>query len=751
VFRSAWEGRARAGNYHLLALKNDESGNLTGELWGGLAAMLVALPSAIAFGVAVFSPLGAVFAAQGALAGILGTVALGVIAPTFGGTNRLITTPSAPAAAVLTAFAIDVTRQGVSPNSALLMITLLALLCGLLQLLFGIVRLGRLIKYLPYPVVSGFSSGVGLLIIVGQIPKFLGVPKGETFWGALSSPSLWNGKSLVVGAVTIAVLMLAPKVTKAVPAVILGLAAGTLAYFALGLVDRSLLTLAGNQLVVGPLGASGGLFATLGDRAKAIGALRLPELKFLLAPTLTLAVLLSIDTLKTSVVLDALTRTRHNSNRELIGQGLGNIAAALVGGIPGSGQTGATLVNMSSGGKKRLSGVFEGVLALLAFLVLGRLIAWIPLAALAGILIVVGFRMSDRNSLQLLRSRSTIPDFAVILSVVVVAATVSLIAASGVGIALAILLFIREQVGGSVIRRKTYGNRMSSRWVRLPEEMAILEKYGDRTVIFELQGSLFFGTADQLLTALEPELKTRTYVVLDMRRVIGVDVTAARVLEQIEDTITEHNGFLIFCHFGLKVPSGRDIEQYVERIGIVRPERSVQIFGTRDDALMWIEERILNEEMPKRAAEAPLELREISLFAGRKEETIAALESCMERRSYKAGDKIFSRGDHGEELFLIRRGVVRILLSVSGKLVYHVATFGRGDFVGEMAFFDPAPRSADAIALTDTDLFVLSRTRFDGLAGEHRMIAIQLLEALAVTLALRLRRADKELRAFQEG
>jgi sulfate permease, SulP family len=735
----------------LLALKNDKSGNLIGELWGGLAAMLVALPSAIAFGVAVFSPLGATFAARGALAGILGTVALGVIAPTFGGTNRLITTPSAPAAAVLTAFAIGVTRKGISADSALLMLTLLALLCGLLQVLFGIGRLGRLIKYIPYPVVSGFSSGVGLLIIIGEAPNFLGVPKGETIWGALSSPSLWNGKSLVVGAVTIAVLVLAPKVTKAVPAVILGLLAGTLVYFALGLTDHSLLTLAGNQLVVGPLGAGGGLFAGLSGRAKAIGAVRLPELRFLLPPTLTLAVLLSIDTLKTSVVLDAITRTRHNSNRELIGQGLGNIGAALLGGIPGSGQTGATLVNMSSGGQRRLSGVFEGVLALLAFLILGRMIAWIPLAALAGILIVVGFRMSDRNSLQLLRSRSTIPDFAVILSVVVVAATVSLIAASGVGIALAILLFIREQVGGSVIRSKTYGNQMFSRRVRLPEEMSILERCGDRTVIFELQGSLFFGTADQLLSALEPELQTRTYVVLDMRRVLGVDVTAARVLEQIEDTITEHNGFLIFCHFGQKVPSGRDIEQYFKTVGVVRAERSVQIFGTRDDALLWIEERILNEEIRERAAEIPLGLREINLFAGRKEETLASLESSMDRRSYKAGEKIFSRGDHGEELFLIRRGAVRIQLPVSGKLMYHVATFGRGDFIGEMAFFDPAQRSADAIALTDTDLFVLSRARFDALAGEHKMIAIQLLEGLAVTLALRLRRADKELRAFQEG
>ncbi|HKM91351.1 MAG TPA: SulP family inorganic anion transporter [Candidatus Acidoferrales bacterium] len=732
-------------------METQGSGNLKGEFWGGLAAMLVALPSALAFGVAIFSPLGASYAAQGALAGVLGTVALGIVAPTFGGTNRLITTPSAPAAAVLTAFAVELIREGHSPNSALLMLTLLALLCGLLQVGFGAVRLGRLIKYMPYPVVSGFSSGVGLLIIISEGPIFLGVPKGKAFGAALLSPSLWNGKSLAVGAVTIAVMVLAPKVTRAVPAVILGLFGGSLVYFALGLSDHSLLTLAGNQLVVGPLGAGGGLLAAVSGRAKAIGTLGLSDFRFLLTPTLTLAVLLSIDTLKTSVVLDALTRTRHNSNRELIGQGLGNIVAALVGGVPGSGQTGATLVNLSSGGQKRLSGVLEGVLALVAFLLLGGLIAWIPLAALAGILIVVGFRMFDWDSLQLLRSRSTILDFVVILSVVVVAKAVSLIAASAVGIGLAILLFIREQSGGSVVRRKTYGNQTFSRRVRLPEEMAVLEQYGDRTVIFELQGSLFFGTADRLLSALEPELKTRTYVVLDMRRVLSVDVTAAHVLEQVEDTLAEHKAFLIFCHFALKVPSGRDIEQYFKKVGIVRPERSVQIFETRDDALLWIEERILGEEMPARAAETPLELRDIGLFAGRKEETLAALESCMEQRSYQAGERIFSRGDRGDELLLIRRGVVRIQFAVAGKIHYHVATFGRGDFLGEMAFFDRQTRSTDAIAVTETELFALPRDRFDALAREHKMIAIQLLEGVALTLALRMRRADRQLRALQEG
>ena len=152
--------------------------NLAGEFWGGLAAMLVALPSAIAFGVTIFSPLGGSYAAQGALAGILGAFAVGLVAAAFGGTNRLISAPCAPAAAVLAAVAIDLTQRGVPPDSALVLLTLIGLICGALQLAFGMVGLGRLIKYMPYPVVSGYLSGVGLIIIISQIPKFLGVAKG---------------------------------------------------------------------------------------------------------------------------------------------------------------------------------------------------------------------------------------------------------------------------------------------------------------------------------------------------------------------------------------------------------------------------------------------------------------------------------------------------------------------------------------------------------------------------------------------
>src|SRR5581483_1557549 len=208
------------------------------------------------------------------------------------------------------------------------------------------------------------------------------------------------------------------------------------AYFAIAFSQRSLLVLAGNKLVIGRLTTANLSFTqAMFSRWHTLGTFGFRQVDALVYPALTLAVLLSIDTLKTSVVLDTLTHTRHNSNRELVAQGVGNVLSTVIGGLPGSGQTGATLVNMTSGGTTQLSGVFEGVLALLAFLMLGNFIAWIPLAAVAGILIVVGVRMFDRHSLDLLKSKSTVLDFAVIVTVVVVAETVSLIAASGVGVA----------------------------------------------------------------------------------------------------------------------------------------------------------------------------------------------------------------------------------------------------------------------------------------------------------------------------
>lgn len=725
--------------------------NPAGDFWGGMAAMMVALPSAIAYGVTIYSVLGSAHVALGALAGILGAVAMGIVASSMGGTSRLISAPCAPAAAVVSAFAIEAMRNGTPVDQTMLLLTLLGLLAGLMQVMFGVLRLGLLIKYMPYTVVSGYLSGVGMIIIASQVPKLLGTPKGMYFWASLMAPDKWRWQGIVVGLVTIVVMVGAPRVTKAVPAAILGLAAGIATYFGLGLVNPALLSLQGNTLVVGALGGEGGgsFWDGLAVRWSALAEVSMAQLQTLAIPALTLAVLLSIDTLKSCVVLDALTRSRHNSNRELIGQGLANLSSGAIGGIPGAGTMGATLVNVSGGASTSFSGLVEGVLSLLVFLLLTGLISWVPVSALAGILVVVGTRMIDRNSLHFLKSRSTILDFAVIVAVIGTALTVSLIAASGVGVILAVVLFIREQIGGSIIRRKLLGNETFSKRVRTHAEMEILTEKGTRAAIVELQGSLFFGTADQLYRALEADLKVRDFLILDMRRIQTVDVTAAHLLEQVKDMLAERHGYLIFSQIPESLPSGRDLKEYFDQVGLLHPDSPVRVFPTQDDALEWVEDRIIHDAALTRDEEIPLELHEVELFEGRKEQTLAALEQCMEKRHVAAGDQIFSRGDAGDELFLIRRGAVRIVLPLSDRQSHHIGTFGRGAFFGEMAFLDGEVRSANALAFVDTELYVLSRKAFDKFADEHKKLGLRLMEGIASVLASRLRYTNAELRVLE--
>mgnify|MGYP003385092691 CR=1 FL=1 len=714
--------------------------------------MLVALPAAVAFGVTVYAAISPQYAVFGALAGIIGAAALGLIAPIFGGTDRLISAPCAPAAAVLSAFAIELVNQGVAPASIVLLLTVLGILTGLIQLLLGFIGVGRMIRYIPYTVVSGYLSGVGLIIIGSQLQKFAGAPSGTLWWQAALTPELWDMRSITVGLATVIVALLAPRITRAIPGTILGIIAGVLAYLALANTDASMMTLTGNKLVLGALGASGeGYISTIAGRWQEIGGLKLSQIAGLFGGALTLAALLSIDTLKTCVVMDQMTRTRHEPNRELFAQGLANITSATLGGLPGSGTMGATMVNLSSGAQTRVSGITEGVLVLIAALALSAFFAWIPIATLAGILIVIGLRMIDTKPLRFLESRATVFDFAVVVAVIGVALTVGLIAATGTGVALSILLFVREQVGGSVVRRKSFVSQRSSTWYRPEAEMRLIAQQGDKAIVFELQGSLFFGTTYELYSALEPEIKTRDYVILDLRRVQSVDITAAQMLNQVRDVLRERGVPLLLSNVREHLPNGRNLREFFQQTGLTDSSGAVQIFPTIEAAIEWVEDRLVGEIAHPVSEEAPLHLQEMDLFQGRKDETMADLEARMEQRSCKAGEPIYSIGDQGRELYLIRRGETRIMAPISGsRQLHHIATFGRGDFFGGLAFLDGRPRGDNAIAHTDIDLFVLSLDQFNQLADQHKKLAFQLITAISRTLAQRLRHADGERTLLHE-
>ena len=262
----------------------------------------------------------------------------------------------------------------------------------------------------------------------------------------------------------------------------------------------------------------------------------------------------------------------------------------------------------------------------LAFVLLGRLIAWVPIGALAGLLLVVAWRMFDRGMFRLVLKRSTRIDFLVIATVVIVA-QIGLIAASAVGICLAILLFIRDQIRDSVIASKVDLGGARSKRRRLVAETEILtRRHAHDAVVVQLQGNLFFGTTDQLFSELEQDLETRRYLLLDLRRVQSMDFTAAHLLEQMRERLHERGGELLFSGMPSSLPTRQDISQYMEQLGLESSRDGIQIFDTRDGALEWMEDRMLESTgWIAPAEEHPLGLREIEIFSELDEATISEL------------------------------------------------------------------------------------------------------------------------------
>lgn len=723
------------------------------DAWGGMAAMLVALPSAIAFGVAMYAPLGPGFAGAGALAGILGAVAMGLVAPALGGAPRLISAPCAPAAAVMAGLCAQLVSGGSRPEQVVVSLLLVGILSGLLQLLYSALGGGRLIKYIPYPVVTGYMSGVGLLIIFKQASPFLGLPKGAQPLLGLVSPSQWQWPAFTVALVTVAAALAAPRLTKKVPAAIIGLLSGIAAHFLAGLARPELLALDGNQFIIGAVSTSpGAIFGGVASHFTWLKEVRPQDLLPLIGAALTLSVLLSIDTLKTAVVTDYIVRARHDSDRELRGQGAANLASALLGGMPGAGTLGATMVALASGARTGLAGLLEGVFALVAALLLGAAIGRIPVAALAGILTVVGFRMIDRNSVRLALKSSTILDFAVIVSVAGTALVSDLLNAAGVGIAFSILLFMREQMGSNVVRRKATGEEISSKQKRLPDERTVLAEKGKETLVVELQGSLFFGTTDQLFTEIEQDMRTCRRLILDMRRVTSVDFTAVHMLEQVAERLAEKGGALVFSHLPHSLPTGQDLLGYFKYLGLAR-RGGGRVFETLHDALEWAEDVTLDEAgVPRPDPGELLDLSQIDFLKGLDKTLLDRMHLAFSERRVRAGETIFARKGGGHELFLIRRGRVRIVLPLKDThRQHHLAVFGPGDFFGEVAFLVRTPRTADAIALVDTDLYCISREAFDAVVKSDPVYGAAFYQRLANVEALRLRDADRELRRLQDS
>ncbi|MCF0254507.1 MAG: SulP family inorganic anion transporter, partial [Duodenibacillus sp.] len=420
--------------------------NIKGNIAGGLTAGIIALPLALAFGIA---------SGLGASAGLWGALVLGFFAALFGGTKMQVSGPTGPmsvvSASIVLAFQGDI--------GSIMSVFVLA---GVFQICFGVLRLGKFVKYIPYSVISGFMTGVGFIIILLQINPMLGVPGiGDTLQALMAVPRSWgamNPVALLVSLVTVVIVYKTPaKVGKLIPPPLLAILVLTPLVWLLNL----------------PV-------ATIGDIPTGFAkfTVPLPRMDYIVpivAYALALALLGSIDSLLTSLVADSITKTKHRSNQELIGQGIGNALVGFVGGIPGAGATMRTVANINAGGTDRLSGMTHAVFLLLVVLVFAPVVKYVPLPVLAGILLKVGVDILDY---RMLRRITTLPksDLVVMLVVFFVTVLVNLILAVFLGIGLAVLYYLKDTPKA--------GRAFSAR-----AETAD----GVRTVA--VSGPLYFGTA----------------------------------------------------------------------------------------------------------------------------------------------------------------------------------------------------------------------------------------------------------------
>jgi SulP family sulfate permease len=730
--------------------------NLRGDLFGGITSAVVSLPLAIAFGVAAFVPLGPDYVAQGALAGLFAFIIGGFLARIFGGTVSQITGPTAPMVVVIAEFIARFTEDpelanlGMSTAEAiLLMVAATILLAGIFQIVIGAVGGGRLIKYIPFPVVSGIMNGIAVLIFLSQLRPFLGLDNSVSFLSIITGQAGYNYAPIIVGVVTIIAAVFAGRLVKMIPAALIGVVAGIAVYFIIGLAaDPGLLQIQNNPLIVGPI--PGALPAP--DKAmsfiKFATEIPLSKWAYIIIPALTLSILASLETLLTSVVADMFTKTKHNSKKELIGQGIGNIGAAVFGGLPVCGTASVTMVNINNGGRTWLSGVINSVSLLIIVLVLSPFVKWIPLAALAGILMVTAAQMVDYKTLILFRRKSTLENMIIVLAVTVSMVVFDLVIAVGIGLVIACLLFVREQIKKTIIRRKFSGEDIHSKKVRTQEAMQILHEHGHQIKVYELHDSLFFGTCDKLLTEIEKDSDSR-FIILDFKRVNTIDLTGTQLLRQIADWVEDKSHHLLLSY--IDMPGDRNKERlrtYLEDVGVIEVIGRNHIFTTTDNALEWAEDLLIKEEMGEEHREVKiLELGDISVFRGLSPEQLQIVQNCVQPVLFRRGEIIFQEGEVGDGIYFILSGYVSVF---TGSRDHRLATFAEGMFFGEMSILEDKPRSATVRAETDTRLLFISKDNFQQLTESDPSIIAHILQRLSRDLSHRLRMTTAEVRTLEE-
>ncbi len=540
---------------HQRIFNHFELKHIRGDIFGGVTAAVISLPMALAFGVA---------SGAGPVAGLYGAVLVGLFAALFGGTSTLISEPTGPMTVVMTA--VLTTMMASNPENGMAMAFTVVMIAGVFQIILGALKLGKYITLMPYSVISGFMSGIGLILVLLQIAPFLGqAPPAGGVIGTLNSvPELWQNIEIsetLLASASLAVLFLVPKrIASKVPPQLIVLVLGTIV---------SLLVFSDDSI------------RRIGEISIGLPTLYLPtfsqeQLTTMVLDGMVLGTLGCIDSLLTAMISDSLTRKEHKSNKELVGQGVANLVSGLFGGLPGAGATMGTVVNIQAGAKSAFSGVARAIVLLVVIFGAASLTEHIPLAVLAAIALKVGLNILDWSFIKRAHRVSKL-SASIMYGVMLLTVFFDLIVAVGLGVFIANILTIEKLSQLQTKNVKSFSDTGDDVPLK-QEEKSLLDQANGRVLLMYLSGPMIFGVSKAIARE-HNTIQKYDCVVLDLLDVPLLDTTISIAIENtIKDAIDSNKGVFI-------VKPRAQAKKTLERVGVFELIPGTQLCENRMEAL----------------------------------------------------------------------------------------------------------------------------------------------------------------------
>jgi MFS superfamily sulfate permease-like transporter/CRP-like cAMP-binding protein len=711
------------------------------EAPAGFLVGLATFPQVLAAALLAFQNLGSEhLAASAQIAVTAGAVGIAVVT-LFSNARLVIGIPLAGPALILGSLITELLRRPALAEQLDVMLIAAAicvLFAGLWQILFALVRLVELIKYMPHPVLAGFLNGFAVLIMYSQVaPHLRATGSGTT---PLERLELFGFMFALVG-----LIFAFPSMAKAIRASFLNRVPAPLWGLLIGIAIYHLLRKLMPQIDLGstigtPISAHRAISPFLASSSDMLGSIT-EIMPTLLAYSAIAAGVSTLETLLALRLAQNLQDIEIDVRRELTVMGAGNCLASLIGASPMSGVPSLTVLSYSNGGRSRRAGAVAGATVLFFGTLLSGLLGQIPIVALSAVLIGTTSRIVDRWSLGLPRQivtgksadirRHSTYELAVVLSVMAVTVLSSIIAGMLVGLALSAIIFI-VRMSQPVIRRAFSGDTLFSKRVRSNREMAVLRATADQRLAIELQGVLFFGNAESLGRELKGAFEMAELVAIDFTRVTDIDVSGANVVRGIVERAAKLKRRLLLSNLS-NVLSDR-----LEAVGALAGP-GVLLSDDLDSALEWMEQQTLGKYALDEEADKRVNLSEVDFVEGLDAVDLRRLERAMMRRHFPQGTMLCHAGEEANSMWLMLAGSVSVrVLDANGKR-RRIASLGHGTTVGEMALIDGRPRSAELVADEAVDCYELSRDAFETILRTEPSLASRLLFNIAKQLVHRLR------------